>query len=168
MVILGIDPGTAALGYGVLRKTGFGKRNKFKLACLSFGLISTTPDMPFPKRLEKISKEFNVLVKKYRPDLIAIESVFFFKNLKTFIPVSRAEGVIILGAAKNNVAIIEFSPIQIKARVAGYGRAEKKDVLKKVLKLLKLKEVPKPDDIADALAVAACAAIGAKTLDNLS
>lgn len=156
MVILGIDPGTATIGYGVLRAQRKKGKNQ-KIKCLAYGLIETTPDHSFPSRLKKISREYNGLINKYRPDLIAIESVFFFRNLKTFIPVSRACGVLILGAAKKNIPIIEFTPLQVKSKVADYGRAEKKDLQKKVEQILDIEKIPKPDDIADALAVALCA-----------
>lgn len=158
MIILGIDPGTATIGYGVLEcgKSSKLVKTKAKIHCLGYGLIETTPDYPFPKRLQKISREFNLLIKKYQPDLVAIESVFFFRNLKTFIPVSRAEGVIILGAAKNNILVKEFTPLQVKARVANYGRAEKEEVQRQIVKILGLKTIPKPDDITDALGVALC------------
>jgi len=160
MIILGIDPGTATIGYGVLRVSFQKKKSKAKpkIECLAYGLIETTPKNSFPNRLKKISRDYNCLINKHRPDLIAIESVFFFRNLKTFIPVSRATGVLILGAAKKNVPIIEFTPLQIKLRVAGYGRAEKEDLQKKVEEILSLEKIPKPDDIADALGVALCAA----------
>ena len=169
MIILGIDPGTATIGYGVLgfslqkKKVKMNSSSSFcapaaKIECLAYGLIETTPKDSFPNRLKKISKDYNGLINKYRPDLIAIESVFFFRNLKTFIPVSRATGVLILGAAKKNIPIVEFTPPQVKLRVAGYGRAEKKDLQKKVEKILNLEKIPKPDDIADALGVALCAA----------
>ncbi|PIR58400.1 MAG: crossover junction endodeoxyribonuclease RuvC [Parcubacteria group bacterium CG10_big_fil_rev_8_21_14_0_10_35_15] len=160
MTILGIDPGTATIGYGVLRVSTIKKKKEIKpvVKCLAYGLIETTPKNSFPDRLKKISKDYNGLIKKHKPDLIAIESVFFFRNLKTFIPVSRATGVLILGAAKNNIPIIEFTPPQIKLRITGYGRAEKEDLQKKVEKILNLDKIPKPDDIADALGVALCAA----------
>lgn len=173
MIILGIDPGAATIGYGVLRVSLQKKKSKAKpkmnpsnsfcapaakIECLAYGLIETTPENSFPNRLKKISRDYNGLINKHRPDLIAIESVFFFRNLKTFIPVSRATGVLILGAAKKNIPIMEFAPLQIKLRVAGYGKAEKKDLQKKVEEILNLDKIPKPDDIADALGVALCAA----------
>lgn len=156
MVILGIDPGTATIGYGVLRASLL-KGKKQSIKCLGYGLIETTQYYSFPDRLKKISRDYNGLINKYRPDLIAIESVFFFRNLKTFIPVSRASGVLILGAAKKNIPIVEFTPMQVKSKVADDGRAEKKDLQKRVEKILNLEKIPKPDDIADALAVALCA-----------
>ncbi len=167
MIVLGIDPGLATIGYGVLETSG--SQKKPRVRCLAYGLIETTPDHPFPQRLEKISRDFDALVKKYQPGLIAIESVFFFKNLKTFIPVSRAEGVIILGAAKRKVPIIEFTPIQVKARVANYGRAEKEEVQKKIVEILRLKSIPKPDDVTDALGVALCGVFSLSAgIDNIS
>lgn len=157
MIILGIDPGTATTGYGVLKTTGSQKGLKtIRVSCLAYGLIETTPDNPFPQRLEKISRELDALIKKYRPGLMAIESVFFFRNQKTLIPVSRASGVIILGAAKRKIPVIEFTPIQVKAQVANYGRAEKEEVQRKIVEILGLKSVPRPDDVADALGVALC------------
>ncbi len=161
MTILGIDPGTATIGYGVVRASLL-KGKKQNIKCLGYGLIETTPNCSFPSRLKKISRDYNGLINKYQPDLIAIESVFFFRNLKTFIPVSRASGVLILGAAKKNIPIMEFTPLQIKLKVADYGHAEKKDLQKKVEKILNLGKIPKPDDIADALAVALCAVFSQK------
>jgi len=157
MIILGIDPGTATTGYGVLKATNFKARTR--IDCLAYGLIETSPDKSFPDRLKKISRDLDILIKKHQPGLIALESIFFFKNLKTFIPVNRAMGVIILGAAKRKIPIMEFTPLQVKAIVANYGRAEKKDVQKRIIKILKLKALPKPDDIADALGVALCGAL---------
>ena len=161
MIILGIDPGTATIGYGVLdaRIVEARRGKKVVIKCLAYGLIETTPDHSFPKRLEKISREIRGLLKKHRPELVAIESVFFFRNLKTFIPVSRAEGVIILETAKQKVPLIEFTPMQVKARVANYGRAEKSEVQRRVKEILNLKELPKADDVADALGVAICGAL---------
>lgn len=159
MIVLGIDPGTASVGYGVLESLGTTSKKgvkKHRVRCLDYGLIKTYPETPFPKRLIIISREVNALIKKYRPELISIESVFFFKNLKTFIPVSRASGVIILAAARNKIPVVEFTPLQIKARVANYGRAEKKEVQRRIVQILKLEEIPKPDDVADALGVAVC------------
>lgn len=156
MVILGIDPGTAAIGYGVLKVEDFKLKQRARVQCLAYGLIETSRDYSFPSRLKIISRQVRSLLKKHRPNLVAIESVFFFRNLKTFIPVSRAEGVIILEAAKEDIPVIEFTPIQVKSKVADYGRAEKEMVQKKIKRILKLKEMPQPDDVTDALGVALC------------
>jgi crossover junction endodeoxyribonuclease RuvC len=160
MIVIGIDPGSASIGYGVLKII-----NK-KISHLEHGLISTSRDLPFPRRLKKISLEIGRLFRKHQPRVIAIESVFFFKNLKTFIPVSRATGVIILEAGKSRARILEFAPPQIKSLIADNGRAEKDEVEKRVKKILGLKKIDGPDDVADALAVALCAA--RQTLDSRS
>jgi crossover junction endodeoxyribonuclease RuvC len=157
MIILGIDPGTATTGYGVLKATNL--KTRTRIDCLAHGLIETSPDKSFPDRLKKISRDLDILIKKHQPGLIAIESVFFFRNLKTFVPVNRAIGVIILGAAKKKIPIMEFTPLQVKLIVANYGHADKMDVQKRITKLLRLKALPKPDDVADALGVALCGAL---------
>jgi crossover junction endodeoxyribonuclease RuvC len=153
MIILGIDPGTASTGYGIIKKVQKSKR-EIKFRCLEYGLIKTVPTFPTAKRLQKINNELSKLIKKYKPAVLAMENVYFFKNLKTFIPVSQAEGVILLTAAKNNTPVFELTPLQAKMAITGYGWAEKFQVQKKVKTLLHLKEIPKPDDAADALAIA--------------
>lgn len=154
MKILGIDPGLATIGYGVIKKYKKRGGEKATLKCLDYGLIKTTPALKSPERLKKINNELSRLIKKHRPNILAIENIYFFKNLKTAIPVSQATGVILLTAAKNKVSVSSFSPLQIKMAVTGFGRAEKKTVQNKIKKVLGLKELPKADDIADALAVA--------------
>ena len=149
MIIIGIDPGTASTGYGVIRKV----RNRIKY--LDHGVIRTSPEFSGPERLKTLNKELDALIKKHQPQVLSIEKLFFFKNLKTAIPVSQACGVIMFTAAKNKLPVYEFTPPQVKLTVAGFGRAEKKDVQKKLKLLLKLKEVPKQDDAADGLAIAA-------------
>ena len=151
MVILGIDPGTATTGYGLIKK------NK-KLSAVIYGCIKTSADLSTGERLNKLHKELNSLIKKYKPDIVAVEDIFFFKNLKTAIKVSQARGVILLTIAKLKIPIFECTPLQVKQAVACYGRAEKIQVQKMVKTLLNLKETPKPDDAADALAVAICCA----------
>ena len=154
MIILGIDPGTATTGYGVIKKIG-GKKQKTKIfKCLGYGLIKTSPSFSAGERLKKINNELSKLIKKYQPDALAVESIYFFKNLKTAIPVSQAGGVILLTAAKNNVPVFHFSPPEIKMAVAKFGRAEKEVIQKKIKKTLNLKELPRADDVADALAAA--------------
>jgi crossover junction endodeoxyribonuclease RuvC len=155
MIILGIDPGTATTGFGVV-KTG---KN---LKCLDYGLVQTNPSLSTAERLKKINNELNKLIKKYQPKAMAVESLYFFKNVKTAMPVSQAKGVILLTAAKKNIPVYEFTPLQAKMTVVGYGRAEKKQIQEMIKILLNLKKVPKPDDAADALAVAICCARNCK------
>lgn len=157
MIILGIDPGTATTGYGVIKKTE-------KLECLNYGFIQTSPSSTAAERLRTLYEELNKLIKKHRPEIMAVESVYFFKNLKTALPVSQARGVILLAAAQKNIKVRELTPLQVKMAVTGYGRAEKKQIQRMVQRLLCLKELPKPDDAADALAAAICCARG---LDKL-
>ncbi len=153
MIILGIDPGTASTGYGVIRKLNSDKKSK-AFRCVEYGVIRTLPTSKAPDRLKKLNNELSKLIKKHQPEVLAIENLFFFKNLKTVIPVSQASGVILLTAAKNNLPVFGFSPPQVKLAITGFGKAEKKDIQKKIAKMLKMKEIPKPDDAADALAIA--------------
>lgn len=148
MIILGIDPGTASTGYGVVEK----KSKRFK--CIDYGVISTKPKYEPAIRLRKINKDLAVTLKKHKPDVLAIESLYFFRNIKTAIPVSQAKGVVLFTAANENIPVKEFSPLQIKSVVAGNGRAKKKLVQKSVKKILKLKKVPRPYHASDALAAA--------------
>lgn len=155
MIILGIDPGTASTGYGVIKKIKNAKlKTKNCFECVDYGLIKTTPVLSPGKRLQKLNNELSRLIKKYQPKLMVVESLYFFKNFKTAIPVSQATGVILLTAAKNNIPTHCLTPLQVKMTIAGHGWAEKEKVQKKLKKLLKLKEIPKPDDAADALAIA--------------
>lgn len=157
MVIIGIDPGVAKVGFGVVRKIQNPKsKTQNRLRCLGYGLIQTSSFLPPAERLKKIHKELNKLIRKYRPEALAVESIYFFKNLKTALPVSQAKGVILLAAANKNIPVYEFTPLQIKMTVVGYGRAEKRQVQEMIKNELNLKELPKPDDAADALAVAFC------------
>ncbi len=151
MLILGIDPGTATTGYGVVDR----KKGNKSLQYVSCGTINTKPSQTTPFRLNLIYKELSGIVKKYQPDILIMEKVFFFKNLKTIIPVSQAQGIILLVAAKKKVPVCQFTPIQIKLTITGYGRSSKKEVEKEVQKILKLKTLPsKSDDAMDALAIA--------------
>lgn len=156
MIILGIDPGTAATGYGAIKISE--KNNKQGkeqgLKCLEYGIIKTSPVSPAGERLVEINNELNKLIKKHKPGLLAVENVYFFKNLKTAMPVSQARGVILLTAAQNKVPIYEFTPLQVKMAITGYGRAKKYQIQQMVKIILNLKEAPKPDDAADALAIA--------------
>lgn len=156
MIILGIDPGTATTGYGVIESKIPKNKKEKALSCIGYGVIKTSPKIEAAKRLMQISFDLIKILEKHKPQAIVIESLYFFKNLKTALPVSQARGVILLEAAKKGVPIYEFTPLQIKTSVCGYGRAEKMQVQKMVQYLLKLKELPKPDDAADALAAAIC------------
>lgn len=152
MIILGVDPGTAIVGYGIIKKEGS------NLEFLDYGCIRTEMDFSTAERLHFVKRDFQKIIKKYKPEQIGVEDLFFFKNLKTAIKVSQARGVILCTAAENKIPVFEYTPLQVKQAVSGYGRAEKKQVQKMVQLILKLKEIPKPDDAADALAVAICCA----------
>jgi crossover junction endodeoxyribonuclease RuvC len=157
MIILGIDPGIATTGYGVIRKIGSQKtKNRKSLKCLEYGCIKTDSKLAASERLKKIHKKITEIITQHQPSILAVESLYFFKNLKTAIPVSQAKGVILLAAAQKKIPVVEFTPLQVKMVITGYGRAEKKQVQKKIKTLLKLKELPRPDDAADALAIALC------------
>lgn len=147
-IFLGLDPGIASLGFGVIKE----KKGEFKI--LNYGVIKTSPSLPYLKRLERLEKEVLKLIKKYHPFVISVESVFFFKNLKTATRVSEVKGIILLTTAKKRIPIIEVTPLQIKAIICGYGKANKKQVQKMIKKILKMKDIPKSDDAADALAIA--------------
>ena len=150
MVILGIDPGYAIVGYGVL------DYEKLRFRVIAFGAVTTDADMPFPARLKTIYEDLGFLFDRYRPQAMAIEKLFFNTNQKTAIDVAQARGVILIAAAQRNVPIYEYTPLQVKQSVVGYGRAEKKQVQEMTRQLLNLNAVPKPDDTADALAMAIC------------
>ena len=152
MVILGIDPGTATTGYGLIKKTRNG------LCCLDYGVIKTEPSLPQEKRLVLIYQALSQIMKKFQPQMMAIESVYFFKNLKTAFPVSEARGIMLLLACQKKIKIKQLTPLQIKMGISGYGRADKKQVQKMVKEILRLEVIPKPDDAADALAVGVCGA----------
>ncbi|WZL71546.1 crossover junction endodeoxyribonuclease RuvC [Clostridiaceae bacterium 35-E11] len=150
MIILGIDPGIAILGYGIVEYKG----NHFKT--LDYGAIFTEAKESMPIRLKKIYQELGLILDKYKPDVVAIEELFFNKNTKTALVVGQARGVAVLAAAHKNIDIYEYTPLQVKQGVVGYGRADKQQVQIMTKTLLNLESVPKPDDVADALAVAIC------------
>lgn len=147
MIILGIDPGTATTGYGVVQTTP-------KLRWIAHGTIDTPKERPSHERLLLLEQGLEQLFKKYRPELLCVERLFFFKNLKTALPVSEAKGIVLLLAAKNKVSLKELTPLQAKMAVTGYGRAQKKQVQLMVQHILGLKNLPRPDDAADALSLA--------------
>ncbi len=152
MRILGIDPGTSLIGYGIIDTDG----KSFK--AVDFGDLRTGINIKNSDRVETVCDFFEKLIKKFKPDKMALESLFFFKNAKTVVKVSEIRGVLMLAAAKNSVETTEFTPLQVKQAVSGYGRAEKTQVQKMVKLILGLKTEPKPDDVADALAIAICCA----------
>jgi len=149
MKILGIDPGTATTGYAILE-------TEKDLSCLKYGIIKTIPEQKDEDRLLIIRSELDDVIKKYNPDIATVEKIFYFKNAKTIIPVSQARGVIMLTLAENKLPIYEFTPLQVKTATTGYGRATKKQVQEMVKTLLNLEKIPRPDDAADAIAIAIC------------
>ncbi|MBI2310030.1 crossover junction endodeoxyribonuclease RuvC [Candidatus Collierbacteria bacterium] len=148
MVILGIDPGFARMGWGVISKTGA------KFSLIDYGCLETPVKTSLSNRLEKIFDGLSKVLKKIKPDLAGIETLFFNTNAKTAVSVGEVRGVILLALKKYGVKVIDVTPLQVKQSVAGYGRAEKVQVQKMVKILLSLSEIPKPDDAADALAIA--------------
>ncbi len=150
MIILGIDPGTATTGYGVIE---FSSGN---IKLIDYGCILTKSTEKLEYRLEIIHSELTEIIKKYKPEEIAVEELFFTNNAKTAIAVGQARGVIILTARLNNCSVFEYTPLQVKNAICGYGGAEKGQVQKMVKLLLKLDSIPKPDDAADAIAIAVC------------
>jgi len=152
MIILGIDPGIAIVGWGVIDYAGFGKKPK----TIDYGAITTPSTMRTEDRLCAVYEELDSIIKTYRPEAAAIEELFFNTNQKTGIIVAEARGVLILACRENKVPIYEYTPLQIKDSVTGYGRADKKQIIDMVTLFLNLPEPPKPDDTADALAVALC------------
>lgn len=150
MRILGIDPGYAIIGYGILDYIGS------KFSVIGYGAITTPADLPFSKRLIQINEDISYLIEKYKPDDLAIEKLYFNTNTTTAIDVAQARGVILFAAEKGGLSVNEYTPLQVKQSVTGYGRAEKHQVMEMIKNLLSLNSIPKPDDTADALAIAVC------------
>ncbi len=150
MNILGIDPGTATMGYGVIKKDGM------NLTCLEYGLIETDKNLSDADRLKKIDRDLEKILDDFSPSVLAIEKVYFSKNVKTAMTVSQAKGIAMLKAAKKGLKIYEFTPSQIKSTVAGHGNAKKMQVQRMIKSQLNLKERPRPNDAADALGAAIC------------
>jgi len=158
MKILGIDPGTATTGFGVVSK------EKGKLGMLDYGVISTPKDLPMSNRLLMLFDDIEELIAKHQPEVIAVEQLFFARNVTTALTVGQARGVVLLAAQKADLKLIEFTPLQVKMSVTGYGQATKNQVQQMVQKILKLDSLPKPDDAADALAIAICASSQSKVI----
>lgn len=150
MIILGIDPGYAIVGYGVI------KYENSRFITLDYGAVTTQAKAPFTERLELIYDGVAEIVSKWKPEALSVEKLFFNSNTKTAIDVAQARGVILLAATKAGVPVYEYTPLQVKQSVVGYGRAEKKQVMELTRLILGLQKVPKPDDTADALAMAIC------------
>lgn len=148
MVVLGIDPGYAIVGWGLVEF----KNNTFRP--LRYGAVTTEADVDFNKRLKMIYDDISEISDMFKPDAIAIERLYFTTNQKTAIMVAEARGVILLAGEERNIPIFEYTPLQVKTAVTGYGKAKKPQVMEMTRRLLKLSEVPKPDDTADALAIA--------------
>jgi crossover junction endodeoxyribonuclease RuvC len=151
MIILGIDPGLATLGYGVIEKD-----NKGNCRAVDCGVVVTPKHEGMPVRLAMLEEGVNAVLDKYNPDEIAMEELFFSKNITTGIAVAHARGVALLTCVKRCGKLYEYTPMQIKQALTGYGKADKKQIQSVVTSMLKLKSVPKPDDAADALAIALC------------
>lgn len=150
MRILGIDPGYAIVGYGVLEFDN----TRFK--AVNYGAITTDPETPFDKRLAEIYGDMSSVLDMFKPDCMSIEKLYFNTNITTGIDVAQARGVIMLAAVQHGVPIYEYTPLQVKVAVTGYGRAEKHQMQEMTKNILRLKDIPKPDDTADALAIAIC------------
>jgi crossover junction endodeoxyribonuclease RuvC len=148
MTILGVDPGTARLGWGII------KLNSNQPTVGDYGCLETDKNKPDDIRLKELYQAFTKLLKTFKPDVVAVEDLFFFKNQKTIIKVSQARGVILLASAMLNIPTSSHSPLQVKMAVTGYGKADKNQVQQMIKSILKLDSIPKPDDTADALAVA--------------
>lgn len=150
LIILGIDPGLAIVGWGIVESNGGNVRP------IAYGAITTPAHTDIEKRLLMIEEDLQTLIEKYKPDEMAVEELFFTNNITTGIAVAEARGVILCTAHKLGVRIAEYTPLQVKQAVVGYGRAEKRQVIAMVTSILRLKAPPKPDDTADAIAIAIC------------
>ena len=150
MLVLGIDPGTAITGYGLVREEEDG------LVLVGCGVITTPADQPLPQRLQAIYRGLTAIIGEHRPDQVAVEELFFSRNVRTALSVGQARGVVLLAAAEAGLPLYEYKPLEVKQTVAGYGGADKRQVQEMVRLLLDLEQVPEPDDAADAVAVAVC------------
>jgi crossover junction endodeoxyribonuclease RuvC len=151
MLVVGIDPGTATTGYGFIRETSAGG-----LEVVDFGVVTTAANLQPEVRLLQLNEQLEKLLALHRPDSGAVEKLFFQKNVKTAIAVGQARGVILLSLAKANLPVFEYTPLEVKLAVVGYGAADKNQVQQMVKAILNLSKIPKPDDAADALAIAIC------------
>ena len=148
--IQGIDPGYAIVGFGVLDYDGS------RFTPIEYGAVLTEAGTPFPDRLKAIHEDIEFIFNKFKPDCMAVERLYFTTNQKTAIDVAQARGITVLSAATRNIPVSEYTPLQVKLSVTGYGKAEKRQVMEMTRQLLSLAQIPKPDDAADALAIAIC------------
>jgi crossover junction endodeoxyribonuclease RuvC len=151
MAVIGLDPGSAITGFGILEE-----RADHSLAVIDYGVLRTGPELPQAERLQSIYEQLNQILVLHRPDSGAVENLFFQRNVRTAIAVGQARGVLLLALAQADIPVVEYNPMEIKQAVAGYGKADKQQVQQMVKMLLGLDEIPRPDDAADALAVAIC------------
>ena len=151
MLAIGIDPGTATTGYGLVREDDDGR-----LAVVDFGVVLTTPEFPMPERLLNMYRQLKDILLLHRPDSGAVEKLFFARNSRTAISVGQGRGVVLLALAEAGLQVAEYTPMEVKQAVAGYGGAEKPQIQEMVRLLLGMESIPKPDDAADALAIAIC------------
>ena len=161
MRILGIDPGFAITGYSIIDYIG----NKFQL--IDSGAVTTKAGEAFPERLSKLYTDINIIIDQYKPDAISVEELFFNNNVKTAINVAQARGIILVAGCQKQIPTYEYTPLQVKQAVVGYGRADKMQVQKMVKTILKVDKLPKLDDITDSMAIAICHAHSAKYSEKL-
>ncbi len=161
MIILGFDPGIAIVGFGVIEVTGS------RIRPVQYGAIQTKANLDTAIRLQQIYDSAIEIIESYQPVAVSIEKLFFNQNITSAMSVSEARGVLLLSAAKNSLPVFEYTPLQVKQALVGYGRAEKAQIQEMVKALLKLKERPRPDDVADALAIAICHANSHKMVSRL-
>ena len=160
MRVLGIDPGVATIGFGLV------DADRSRQTLLRYGVITTPAGLPLSRRLLQIAEDMEELLRQFKPQEIAVEELFFTKNITTGIAVAHGRGVILLELERSGVPVYEYTPMQVKQAVAGYGKADKRQVMAMTARLLKMKEIPRPDDAADALAIAICHARSATSLLN--
>ncbi len=161
MLFLGIDPGLASLGYGLIKEDGD------RLKCIDYGVVKTRSTSDTAQRLLKLYQKVDELLMSHQPNYMVLESLFFAKNVKTALAVGQARGVVILAAAMREISFYEYTPLQVKQAITGYGQASKRQIQELVKSILGLPEIPRPDDAADALAIALCHLQSYKMLANL-
>ena len=161
MRILGVDPGVATIGFGLIES------DRSSVRLLQYGVITTPAGLPRSRRLCQISQDMSELLRQFQPEEAAVEELFFSKNITTGIAVAHGRGVILLEIERSGIPVFEYTPMQVKQAVAGYGGADKRQVMLMTQRLLKMKNIPRPDDAADALAIAICHGRSATSLLNL-